>query len=117
MIQATMVGTLKTRSAPQRSSDALVGSSNEPRQMQGVQNEKQIYKATDSYCIGRRVIAAAVEGDPDTYSEAFLGRPNADYCRWILGKDKWGGAIELSILSRCAKCPHAVSTCFINRCV
>ena len=49
----------------------------------------------------RRVIAAEVAGDPETYSEAFLGRPNADYCRWILGSDHWGGAIELSILSRC----------------
>ncbi|KAK9839310.1 hypothetical protein WJX81_006947 [Elliptochloris bilobata] len=48
----------------------------------------------------RRVIAAAVAGDPEMYSEAFLGRPNADYCRWILSQDKWGGAIELSILSR-----------------
>ena len=56
-------------------------------------------------CVNRRVIAAAVAGDPETYSEAFLGRPNADYCRWILGMDKWGGAIELSILSRCAHCP------------
>ena len=56
------------------------------------------------------MIAAAVEGDPETYSEAFLGRPNADYCRWILDKDKWGGAIELSILSRCAHCPNAEST-------
>ena len=56
-------------------------------------------------CIGRRVIAAAVAGDPKTYSEALLGRPNAEYCRWILDKDNWGGAIELSILSRRARSP------------
>jgi ubiquitin thioesterase OTU1 len=49
------------------------------------------------------VIAAEVAGDPETYSEAILGRPNADYCRWILGSDHWGGAIELSILSRCGR--------------
>ena len=48
----------------------------------------------------RRVLAAAVSADPETYSEAFLGRPNAEYCRWILDRNHWGGAIELSILSR-----------------
>ncbi|GFH16327.1 ubiquitin thioesterase OTU1, partial [Haematococcus lacustris] len=36
----------------------------------------------------RKVIADTVRADPVTYNEA-----------WILGKDKWGGAIELSILA------------------
>ncbi|GBF96418.1 ubiquitin thioesterase [Raphidocelis subcapitata] len=47
----------------------------------------------------RRVIAAAVAGDPFTYNEGFLGQDNEAYCRWIQQPDKWGGAIELSILA------------------
>ena len=47
----------------------------------------------------REIIANAVAADPDEYSEALLGRPNIDYCKWILKPDSWGGAIELSILS------------------
>jgi hypothetical protein len=48
----------------------------------------------------RRLIAETVAGDPETFSEAFLGKPNAEYCEWILQPSKWGGAIELSILAR-----------------
>ncbi|XP_078037253.1 yod1 deubiquitinase [Augochlora pura] len=48
----------------------------------------------------RDVIANAVAADPEEYSEAFLGRPNLEYCKWILKPDSWGGAIELSILSK-----------------
>ncbi|KAG7015196.1 Ubiquitin thioesterase OTU1, partial [Cucurbita argyrosperma subsp. argyrosperma] len=47
----------------------------------------------------RQVIAATVASDPTRYSEAFLGKPNEEYCAWILDSEKWGGAIELSILS------------------
>lgn len=47
----------------------------------------------------REIIANAVAADPDEYSEALLGRPNPEYCNWILKSDSWGGAIELSILS------------------
>ncbi|KAL0908987.1 hypothetical protein M5K25_023505 [Dendrobium thyrsiflorum] len=47
----------------------------------------------------RQVIAVAVASDPVKYNEAFLGKPNSDYCAWILNPEKWGGAIELSILS------------------
>ncbi|CAK9146954.1 unnamed protein product [Ilex paraguariensis] len=46
----------------------------------------------------RQVIAATVASDPIKYSEAFLGKPNEEYCAWILNPEKWGGAIELSIL-------------------
>jgi ubiquitin thioesterase OTU1 len=46
-----------------------------------------------------KVIAAAVASDPAKYSEVFLGKPNEAYCAWILDSEKWGGAIELSILS------------------
>ncbi|KAK0599932.1 hypothetical protein LWI29_009940 [Acer saccharum] len=47
----------------------------------------------------RQVIAATVVSDPIKYSEAFLGKPNEEYCSWILDSEKWGGAIELSILA------------------
>ncbi|CAL9017626.1 unnamed protein product [Prunus brigantina] len=47
----------------------------------------------------RQVIAATVASDPTKYSEAFLGKPNEEYCAWILDSEKWGGAIELSILA------------------
>ncbi|KAL9268855.1 OVARIAN TUMOR DOMAIN-containing deubiquitinating enzyme 2-like protein [Drosera capensis] len=46
----------------------------------------------------RQVIAATVSSDPVKYSEAFLGKPNEEYCSWILDPERWGGAIELSIL-------------------
>ena len=29
-----------------------------------------------------QVIADAVAGDPVTYNEGFLGKDNAEYCRW-----------------------------------
>mmetsp|Transcript_3378 Transcript_3378/g.6286 ORF Transcript_3378/g.6286 Transcript_3378/m.6286 type:complete len:361 (+) Transcript_3378:168-1250(+) len=48
----------------------------------------------------RRVIADTVASDPVTFSEAFLGKPNIEYCQWILDSQHWGGAIELSILSK-----------------
>ncbi|CAN6457604.1 unnamed protein product [Victoria cruziana] len=47
----------------------------------------------------RQVIAAVVSGDLVKYNEAFLGKSNRDYCAWILDSEKWGGAIELSILA------------------
>uniref|UniRef100_A0A1B6CSE9 Ubiquitin thioesterase OTU n=1 Tax=Clastoptera arizonana TaxID=38151 RepID=A0A1B6CSE9_9HEMI len=47
----------------------------------------------------RQIIAEAVSNDTETYSEAILGKPNKDYCDWILKTESWGGAIELSILS------------------
>ncbi|KAL5735931.1 hypothetical protein ACOSQ2_030719 [Xanthoceras sorbifolium] len=47
----------------------------------------------------RQVIAATVVSDPVKYSEAFLGKPNEEYCSWILDSEKWGGAIELAILA------------------
>ena len=39
-------------------------------------------------------------GDPELYTDGFLGKPNAEYCRWIQDSQKGGGAIELAILSR-----------------
>ncbi|CAL9218425.1 unnamed protein product [Arabidopsis halleri] len=47
----------------------------------------------------RQVIAAAVASNKEKYNEAFLGKHNEEYCTWILNPEKWGGAIELSILA------------------
>lgn len=48
----------------------------------------------------RGVIASYVSSKPDVYCEAYLGKPNKEYCEWIRQDDKWGGAIEISILSQ-----------------
>lgn len=42
-----------------------------------------------------KVIAATVASDPEKYNEAFLGKPNAEYCAWILDSEKWGGVHNL----------------------
>lgn len=47
----------------------------------------------------RQVIAQTVSGDPEKFCEAILGKPNAEYCKWIQDDSSWGGAIEVSILS------------------
>lgn len=41
-----------------------------------------------------KVIAATVASDPTRYSEAFLGKPNEEYCSWILDSEKWGGLYQ-----------------------
>lgn len=48
----------------------------------------------------RSVVAQAIQDNPSLYSEAVLERNPDDYCRWIQNEDSWGGAIELSILSK-----------------
>lgn len=48
----------------------------------------------------RQLIAGVVMSDPQTYSDAFLGRSNSSYCNWIMKDDSWGGAIEIAILSQ-----------------
>lgn len=45
-----------------------------------------------------KVIAATVASDPTQYSEAFLGKPNEEYCTWILNPEKWGGELCTLIL-------------------
>lgn len=48
----------------------------------------------------RQEVSSVVSSAPQVYTEAFLGRPNAEYCAWILSDNAWGGAIELSILAQ-----------------
>eukprot|EP00271_Cylindrocystis_brebissonii_P022927 TRINITY_DN906_c0_g1_i1.p1 TRINITY_DN906_c0_g1~~TRINITY_DN906_c0_g1_i1.p1 ORF type:complete len:211 (+),score=40.56 TRINITY_DN906_c0_g1_i1:129-761(+) len=47
----------------------------------------------------RQIIAATIMSNPEKYSDVVLGKPNAEYCEWILNPEKWGGAVELAILS------------------
>ena len=56
----------------------------------------------------RRFIAQIVASDPDFYSEAILGKTNEEYCDWIKRDDTWGGAIEISILSKFYQCEICV---------
>ncbi|XP_013200225.1 ubiquitin thioesterase Otu1 [Amyelois transitella] len=55
---------------------------------------------TSVHTLMRQIIAMEVASDVDTYNEAMLGRPNAEYCLWIQQPSSWGGAIEVAILSR-----------------
>lgn len=54
---------------------------------------------TENNSYMRTIIAEEVANDPETYSEAILGKPNREYCDWIKRSESWGGAIEVSILS------------------
>lgn len=47
----------------------------------------------------RTLIAHTVLNDPITFSEAILGMPTKDYAKFILEPHRWGGGIEVSILS------------------
>jgi ubiquitin thioesterase OTU1 len=53
----------------------------------------------NSSSLMRELVAATVKSQPEMYSEALLGKPNKDYCKWIQQDDSWGGAIEIAILS------------------
>lgn len=47
----------------------------------------------------RRIVADVILANPALYSEDFLEKKPSEYVTWILHPDKWGGEIELSILS------------------
>lgn len=42
-----------------------------------------------------KVIAAILASDPTKYSDAVLGKPNEEYCAWILDSEKWGGCLDI----------------------
>ena len=50
-----------------------------------------VCKFNNLYVLILKVIAATVLSDPTKYSEAFLEKPNEEYCNWILNPEKWGG--------------------------
>lgn len=62
-----------------------------------------------AYCVGRgrmgasemrSLVAQAVVADPIQWNEAILEKEPSEYAAWILDTSKWGGAIELLILSQ-----------------
>lgn len=48
----------------------------------------------------REIVSHVIKNNKAEHSEAILGRPNAEYVEWIVQKSSWGGAIEISILSK-----------------
>lgn len=52
---------------------------------------------TDIGTFMRQIIAQHVASDKETYTQAMLGRPNLEYCEWILRLDSWGGGIEVRV--------------------
>ncbi|XP_029428859.1 LOW QUALITY PROTEIN: ubiquitin thioesterase OTU1-like [Rhinatrema bivittatum] len=56
----------------------------------------------------RSLIAQIVASDPEYYCQAVLGKTNEEYCDWIRREDTWGGAIEISILSKFYQCEICV---------
>ena len=56
----------------------------------------------------RQVIVEGVLADPLTWDEAVLGKAPVDYCAWIDDPHHWGGAIELSILSKWVELAHVL---------
>ena len=62
-----------------------------------------------AYCVGRgrmgasemrSLVAEAVVSDPIQWNEVILDKDPHEYAAWILDTSKWGGAIELNILSQ-----------------
>ena len=49
----------------------------------------------------RAVCASVVAADPISYPDAALEKPRHEYGSWIQTEDVWGGALELSLLSKC----------------
>ena len=47
----------------------------------------------------RKMMAEYIHQHPEIYNEAVLGSPPQQYCQSIQDPDRWGGGIELSILS------------------
>lgn len=47
----------------------------------------------------RELVANVIASQPEEYNDAILGKPNEEYCKWILKANSWGGAIELAVLS------------------
>lgn len=52
----------------------------------------------------RKIIADTVKNRPDIYTEATLGEAPAKYAQWILDPTKWGGEIEMFVLSQYYGC-------------
>lgn len=64
----------------------------------------------------RGIVAQTVAQDPVTFNEGFLGKSNIAYQTWIKDSTKWGGAIELFILSKYYRCKIAAFDIQTKRC-
>ena len=47
----------------------------------------------------RRAVVDAVNAEPETFNDAFLGKSPREYTEWISKPKSWGGQVELFILS------------------
>jgi len=60
-----------------------------------------LYGGDTSYALEIRKLAAkCILGDPETFSEGVLGSKPKNYCDWLLNPRNWGGAIEITALSK-----------------
>ena len=41
----------------------------------------------------RELAAKCISSDLSKYTEAFLGKPNKEYCEWLTDKVHWGGKL------------------------
>ncbi|XP_065051185.1 ubiquitin thioesterase OTU1-like isoform X2 [Rhopilema esculentum] len=48
----------------------------------------------------RSLAANCIISDPANFNEALLGKPVKEYCDWLLNPSNWGGAIEITSLSK-----------------
>jgi ubiquitin thioesterase OTU1 len=49
----------------------------------------------------RSLVASQIQAEPHVYTKVVLdNRDPDDYCRWLQTDEAWGGAIELTILSK-----------------
>ena len=51
----------------------------------------------------RQVIVDEIRSNEEMYSADILGQSTEDYVKWILNPEKWGGEIEMNILSKYLK--------------
>jgi ubiquitin thioesterase OTU1 len=65
----------------------------------------------------RAIVSKVIRSDPFTYNEGMLeGKNTNEYCKWIESSDKWGGALELSVLSEHFKTEIAAYDIRTKRC-
>ena len=59
-----------------------------------------VFHHTREKSIELRELSANLILSDSTYTEAVLGMPPDKYCQWISDKNRWGGGIELAVLSK-----------------
>merc|ERR1712187_1093963 len=62
------------------------------------------------------MVATEVRSNPARWDEATLGKPPAEYVNFILNPIRWGGQVELAILSSAYKVEIAVLEVQSGRC-